>query len=248
MNYNPRITIITSTFNAEKDIERAIKSVVAQSYKNIQFVIIDGGSTDRTIEIVKKYDNYVSVLISEKDNGIYDAWNKGLVVAEGSWIAYLGADDEYLPDAILNYVNHINKFVDVDVDYVSSKVGLIDSSGKLFRVIGKAWDWKVFKKYMCTAHVGSFHSKAFFDKYGNFNTDYKIVGDYEILLRANRNLKASFLDAITVNMQMGGVSNQNRYAFDEVMKAKICLGARTNLEANYDNIVANVIYFLRKLI
>lgn len=149
MKNTPLVTIITSTFNAVSELENSIKSVIAQSYPNVEYIIIDGGSTDGTLEIIKKYEKNISIIISEKDNGIYDAWNKDLSLATGDWIAFLGADDEYLPDAILNYVNHIEKLNIDDLDYVSSKVELINSNNKFIRVIGSPWNWKKFKRYKC---------------------------------------------------------------------------------------------------
>lgn len=248
MKNTPLVTIITSTYNAVNDIEDSIKSVISQSYANIQYVIIDGGSTDGTLEIIKKYEKYISIFISEKDSGIYDAWNKGLLLATGDWIAFLGADDIYLPDAILDYINHIEHSNIENLDYVSSKIELVDSDKKCLRVIGKEWKWNTFKRYMSTPHVGSLHSRLFFDKYGRYNIEYKIVGDYEMLLRANNSLKTSFLNSITVKMQVGGVSNQNKKAIIETYSAKINNKARTKILAKYDALIANFIYFGRNLL
>lgn len=247
MNYNPLVTIITATYNAQKDLEGSIKSVIAQSYSNIQYVIIDGGSTDDTLKIIKKYEKYISIVISEKDKGIYDAWNKGLKLSTGDWLAFLGADDEYLPDAIQNYVDQLNKVDYANLDIITSKVMLVDDNNLEVRVIGSSWKWNDFKRYMCTAHVGSLHSKSFFETYGMYNTNYKIVGDYEILLRAKQFLKAAFLNDITVKMKMGGISNQDNSALVEAFKAKVDNDSRTYLLAKYDLFKANIIFFIRNL-
>lgn len=245
---NPLITIITATYNVQDVLEKCILSVVNQKYENIEYIIIDGGSTDGTIDIIRKYEKDISYWVSEKDSGIYDAWNKGLIKATGDWIAFLGADDIYLPEAIDLYINYINNQNETKLDFISSKVNLVDSDGKSIRIIGNRWKWNVFKKYMNVAHVGSFHSKLFFTKYGYYNLDYKIIGDYEMLLRAQENLNTGFIDEVTVNMQVGGVSNQNRSAFAEVIKAKISTGARTSFQAYNDNLIANFKYFIRKII
>lgn len=247
MNYNPLVTVITATYNAQKDLEGSIKSVIAQSYSNIQYIIIDGGSTDDTLKIIKKYEKYISIVISEKDKGIYDAWNKGLKLATGDWLAFLGADDEYLPDAIHNYVNQLKTVDHTTLDIITSKVMLVDQNNLEVRVIGSAWKWNDFKRYMCTAHVGSLHSKSFFETYGMYNTNYKIVGDYEILLRAKQFLKAAFLNDITVKMKMGGISNQDNSALVEAFKAKVDNDSRTYLLAKYDLFKANIIFFIRNL-
>lgn len=247
MKRKPLITIITATYNVESLIEKCILSIVNQDYNNIEYIIIDGGSTDGTIDIIKKHQQKIAYWISEKDKGIYDAWNKGLEKANGDWIAFIGADDIYLPNALNNYVDFINKINRPSLEFVSSKVNLVDAEGKSIRIIGKPWNWSAFKKYMNTAHVGSFHSKYFFEKYGLYNLNYKIIGDYEMLLRAKNNLKTGFMDQVTVNMQIGGISNQSRLAFSEVINAKINTGARTSFQAYWDNTFANIKYFLRKI-
>lgn len=247
MAYHPLITIITVTYNAQKDLEASIKSVIAQSYPNIQYLIIDGGSTDSTLEIIKKYEAHISTWISEKDNGIYDAWNKGLQLATGDWIAFLGADDVYLPNAVEQYVQKLQQVDYATLDIITSKVQLVDENKVPFRVIGSAWNWNDFKRYMCTAHVGSLHSKSFYQKYGTYNTNYKIVGDYEILLRPRDQLKAAFLDVITVEMTMGGISNQNNAALVEAYQAKLENNSRSPLLARYDLMKANFIFFARNL-
>lgn len=248
-NYAPLITIITSTFNAEKDLEECIKSVISQSYTNIEYIIIDGGSTDGTLEIVKKYQNFITISLSEKDNGIYDAWNKGVELANGDWIAFLGADDIYMHDAIEKYVQELSKLDYDGLDMISSKVRLVDDKGTELRIIGKEWVWNKFRRFMCTAHVGSFHSKSFFKKYGLYNIDYKIVGDYEILLRAKHLLKAAYFDEITVNMKVGGISNLNNASIKETYKAKKRNNSVNNvLVLKYDFFKANVIFFLRKVL
>lgn len=247
MAYHPLITIITVTYNAQKDLEASIKSVIAQSYPNIQYLIIDGGSTDSTLEIIKKYEAHISTWISEKDNGIYDAWNKGLQLATGDWIAFLGADDVYLPNAVEQYVQKLQQVDYATLDIITSKVQLVDENKVPFRVIGSAWNWNDFKRYMCTAHVGSLHSKSFYQKYGTYNTNYKIVGDYEILLRPRDQLKAAFLDVITVEMTMGGISNQNNAALVEAYHAKLENNSRSPLLARYDLMKANFIFFARNL-
>lgn len=248
MKNSPLVTIITSTYNAVNDLEDSIKSVISQSYSNIQYVIIDGGSSDGTLEVIKKYEKYISIYISEKDQGIYDAWNKGLSLAKGDWIAFLGADDVYLPNAIYDYINHIKNNKIENLDYVSSKIELVDADKKCLRIIGKEWKWSTFKRYMSTPHVGSLHSKLFFDKYGKYNIEYKIVGDYEMLLRASDNLKASFLNAVTVKMQIGGVSNQNKKVILETYNAKINNKARNKILAKYDMFIANMIYNARSFL
>ena len=109
-------------------------------------------------------------------------------------------------------------------------------------------DVENFKRYMCVAHVGSIHHNNLYKKHGLYNVTYKITGDYEFLLRVGRNLKAGFLEKITAQMQIGGVSNMNKNVFIETFKANIDTKARVVLFAKYDNVIAMIIYHARKLL
>jgi glycosyltransferase involved in cell wall biosynthesis len=247
MNKTPLVSIIISVFNGEARLESSIKSVINQSYKNLELIIIDGGSTDQTVDIIKKYEEHISYWITEKDNGIYDAWNKGVKKANGEWISFLGSDDIYLSDAVSNYIAYINQSP-LTLEFISSKVYLVDQHGKKLRVIGQPWSWSKFKRYMNVAHVGSFHSKSIFEKFGNFNAAFKIVGDYEMLLRVGYNLSAGFLNMITVEMQIGGVSNNNKTVFEETFNAKTNNKARSVFWAHIDDIDAKLRYTIRAII
>lgn len=205
---NPIISIIIATFNADKFLKNCLDSIVPQIGKNIELIIIDGGSKDTTADIIKNYNEYITFSISEPDKGIYDAWNKGVLASSGDWIMFLGADDQLLPGAIEKYVGFISKFPSVDkVDYISSRMKMVDLTGRSIRVKGWAWEWPLFLKDMTVAHPGSLHSKRLFDQYGLFDISYKITGDYELLLRPREKLKAVFFDEITVLMQEGGASD-----------------------------------------
>jgi glycosyltransferase involved in cell wall biosynthesis len=214
----PLITVITAVFNCHQHIEQAILSVINQSYSNIEYIIIDGGSTDGTVDIIRKYESHINYWISEQDNGVYDAWNKGILHSHGKWISFLGADDIYLPNAIEEYVFLINKYK--NIQYISSEVRLISPAGKSLRTIGKAWNWPDFERYMNIAHVGSLHARSMFNERGLYNLDFKIAGDYEFLLRFNSSLRAIFLNNITVEMHVGGVSNEKTMVFVESAMAK----------------------------
>lgn len=219
----PLISIITSVFNGEKYFEQAIQSILNQTYQNIEYIIIDGNSTDQTISIIKKYQDQITYWVSEPDQGIYDAWNKGVKAAKGEWISFVGADDILYPNAMENYVNYIlmSESKDKGLDYLSAKVELVKEDLEVVRTFGEVWKWGVFKKYMNVAHVGSLHHKNLFKKYGFYNTDYKIVGDYELLLRANKHLEAGFINDVTAKMRFGGVSIKDFTVFKETFKAKV---------------------------
>jgi len=243
-NYMPTVTIITVVFNGDKNLEKTIESIIKQTYKNIEYIIIDGGSTDRTLDILKKYEHAIDYWVSEPDAGIYDAWNKGLKLATGEWISFIGADDTYEINAIENYVNYINEIHHTQPEYVSSKVNLI-SNGKILRVIGEKWKWRKFKKYMNTAHVGSLHKRTIYEKYGTYNINYKICGDYELLLRPKNELRTSFINSVTANMYLGGISNQDLRTFEEAFTAKIQTAGRNRLLCKIEKYNAIIIWKIR---
>ena len=235
---DPLFTIITATYNSVKTLEATMKSVLNQKITNFEYIIVDGKSTDNTLSIIKKYEQIFKnkgVLfkwISEKDTGIYNAWNKGLKLATGKWISFLGSDDVYLDNALKKYANAANN--NPNADFIHSKVRLVNQ-GKIKYIVSDKWIWKNFKRYMKIAHVGSFHNKKYFKKYGIFNENYKIAGDYEMLLRAKNTLKTIFIDYFTAEMGDGGISNNNVIlVFKEVKRAKIETAKVSKFSAFFD--------------
>lgn len=219
----PLVTIITSTRDAVKYLPAAIRSVREQTYGNIEWIVVDGASKDGTLDILRQNEDVIDYWISESDQGIFDAWNKGLRLARGEWVSFLGADDQLLPDAIETMVNVANESP-VPLDLVSGKVQLCSGSVKR-RIIGKPWVWDRFRKYMCVAHVGAMHNAAYFKRYGGFDSTFRIAGDYELLLRAGPDLKAGFVDKVLARMEFGGISNQNIAVFRETLNARLKHGA-----------------------
>ncbi|MEY0719392.1 glycosyltransferase family 2 protein [Providencia alcalifaciens] len=242
-----KISIIIATYNAEEHLESCLLSIVNSTVDigKIEVIIIDGGSTDNTINIIKKNSSLISYYCSEKDNGIYDAWNKGIQQATTDWIMFLGADDQLKPLAIDNYLKLIENS---NFDYISAKINLLDSNNKTIRVIGKKYDWKVFKHYMNVAHVASLHRKKIFEKFGLYDTEYKICGDYELLLRVKNNLKCYFLDQVVANMRIGGVSHLSYPSLLETKKAKIKNKSVSPIIAELDYIFAVVKLSIKKMI
>lgn len=201
-----KISIVMATYNAGKYLESALQSIIQQNYPGLEIIIIDGKSQDNTLNIINKYQKNISFWKSEPDEGIYDAWNKGVAISTGEWIMFLGSDDVLLPDSLISYSNFINS-INVDIDFISSKMLYTDKNMKPFRTMGWKWEWPKSQLEMTIAHTGALHSKKLFTKVGKFNTSYKIVGDYELLLRAGKNLRTAFLDKVTVKYRDGGVSD-----------------------------------------
>jgi glycosyltransferase involved in cell wall biosynthesis len=231
---HPKISVITAVYNGGKTLEQTIKSVLGQSYKNVEFIIIDGGSSDNTVDIIKKYANQLSYWISEPDKGIYNAWNKGVAQVKGDWVCFLGSDDELLPDALEKYAAFIGDN-EKGLEYVSSLILWVDGEGNGLRNYGKPWEWPKFKRVMNVAHVGSLHAKALFDKYGSFDESYKIAGDYELLLRAGEKLKAGFMPEVTARVAVTGVSHSIDQPLAEMARAKHERTGRSQWLCEWDN-------------
>lgn len=203
----PLISVIIATYNAAAFLEAALDSVLAQTYRNFELIVIDGGSEDETLAILERYRPHLAYTLSEPDQGIYDAWNKGLAVAKGDWITFLGADDTFLPDAFMHYVRFIKNSSE-PFDVITSKGWLLKrESDVVLSRVGYPWEWKGFRRRMTIAHPGAFHARRFFDQYGTFDIRYKIAADFELLLRPRHHLRAGFLDVHTVRIREGGMSD-----------------------------------------
>lgn len=242
----PKITIIVAVYNGAKTLQRCLDSIIQQSYSYKELIVIDGGSTDGTIALLKANQKYICYWNSEPDNGIYDAWNKALKQVNGEWVAFLGADDVFLPSALQDYADYLLAHQNEKFDYVSSRVNLVKGD-KLIRTIGKPWSWSAFRRYMNVAHVGSLHNKALYEKYGVYDTSYQICADYELLLRPRASLRAGFVDVATVNMSVGGASDSVA-ALYETERAKVISGGRNAIMCRIENMLAVFRMRLRKCI
>lgn len=185
---NPKITIITVSYNAAKSIEKTILSVLNQKYSEIQYVIIDGNSTDGTVDIIKKYENRISSWISEPDEGIYDAMNKGIDIARGQYIYFLGADDRLVDNEI---IKKISGFLTSDIDVVSGQVWLVDEALRIQKVYSNKFNLEDIHNGYCIPHQGLFIKTNILKKY-RFDCNYKIVADRELFYKLYFDDKISF--------------------------------------------------------
>lgn len=203
------ISIIIATYNAGKTLKYCLDSIIYQLNENCELIIIDGKSNDETIDIIDNYKNYISYCISEKDRGIYDAWNKGVKESKGRWIAFIGADDILIDGAIEKYLSTIKetKFID-QYDYICAHNEYIDYEGNILKVIGEEPKWSRMRYYMAPAHVASLHNKHnLFDLVGDYDFEnFHICADYELLMRKKNHLKFLFLSCIIAKMKVGGMS------------------------------------------
>lgn len=245
---SPFVSIIVATYNAQNYLEATIKSIINQHYNDYELIIVDGGSKDATLDIITKYKPQISVAICEPDKGIYDAWNKGINASKGDWICFLGAGDLLNPNALNEYTKIIQNYQgDNPLEYISGKVTLIDKNNKPLRTIGKAWNWKAFKNYMCVAHVASLHSRNLYEKYGLYNLEYKITGDYEFLLRAGKDLNAAFCNTVVVKMLVDGASSTFKSVIEQ-RNSKVNNRSVTAFKGNYDFVIASIKFFIKRMI
>ncbi len=205
MNSKPLVSIITVVYNGELTIEKCIQSVQNQSYGNVEHIIIDGGSTDKTVEIIKKYNDVIYYWTSEPDKGIYDAMNKGLKIAQGDFIAILNADDYYLPNAIELSMQEIEE---TNSDYSFAEARYINSKDKI-RPIFPLEQNKIYQE-MFYPHVSAVISKKIYDEVGYFDTNFKIAGDHDMALRIHlKNYKYCYVPEVIAELERGGVSSSN---------------------------------------
>lgn len=210
-----KISIITVTFNSSKYLEDCITSVIDQKYSNIEHIIIDGGSTDQTISIIKKYEQHLAYWVSEKDNGMYDAINKGLQLATGDVVGMLHSDDILAsPDVISSIVTSF-KTNNVDSIYGDLVYVKPDNINHVLRV-WKGYNYKrsKFKYGWMPAHPTFYIRKEIVDKYGGYETHYYTASDYEFMARYLYRHKVScyYLPKLIVRMRNGGASNSSIYS------------------------------------
>lgn len=193
---NPIISIVTVCLNSEKNLEETILSVLNQTYKKIEYIIIDGGSADNTLSIIKKYENKIDYWISEKDEGIYHAMNKGISVASGEILHFLNAGDVYYSNDVLTTINDIfNKKEDTGIVY-----GLAESFSEhenLKYINGGEIDKNRLWKGMPICHQSMFFKRDVFRILGGYDLDYSSMADYEFLLRfvnTNHKFKLYYID------------------------------------------------------
>jgi glycosyltransferase involved in cell wall biosynthesis len=229
----PLVSIVIATFNADNTLEACINSIIAQSYKNYEIIVVDGLSKDRTVDIIKRYDGHISKWLSEPDGGIYDAWNKGVSLSSGIWITFIGSDDTFYPSALEDYVQFINALNNPKLEFVSSVMHLVNKEDTIIKAFGFPWEWRKSRLRNTIAHPGSFHSKNLFKKYGIFDVNFKICGDYELLLRPGNKFITAYLNKITVRMAQGGISSNETAMFKEHFRAVTTTGKLKRSIASY---------------
>ena len=225
-----KVSIITVCFNSAATIEETFNSVFSQDYPNIELIVVDGGSTDATLEIIAKYKDRIGAYISEPDAGIYDAMNKGIQLASGDVIGTLNSDDFYSSNSIISKV--VSELKDESVDAIYGDVAIVNprNTNKIVRYYSS----KYFKPegfafgYM-PAHPTFYTYKKFYEKLGCYKTDYHIAADYELLIRflSTEKLRARYLELNMVTMRLGGRTSSSLYGY-YILNKEVIRACREN--------------------
>lgn len=217
-----KISIITTCFNSAKTIEKTIQSVIKQSYKNIEFIIIDNCSTDGTLDIINKYKMHISKVITEKDSGISDAFNKGIKISSGDYINFLGSDDYFWQENVIEKV--VQGIGDRKNILFCGQIARISLDDKIIYITKiKYFKKYLLLKYMPLPHQGLFTPSTFFKEYGYFDENVKYSMDYDLLLRAYHNFpKVLISKEIISAWREGGIgSNKHLEVLNEYYKIKL---------------------------
>lgn len=230
-----KVSIITVCYNSEKTIEDTLYSVASQTYPNIEYIIVDGGSTDRTNEIVRKYSEFVDVHVSEKDNGLYDAMNKGIMLSTGDVIGILNSDDFFLSKESLSEL--ISGFYQEDIDAVYSDLVYVkaEDTNKITRLYSS----KVFKKFLIKfgimlPHPTFYAKRSVYEQYGFYKLSYRVAADFEFITRCLVNgVKINRVPTVSIKMREGGISSSGLlwrvHQNVEIVRACRENGIQTNL-------------------
>ena len=213
-----KISIITVCYNSIATLEKTLQSVQNQDYKHLEYIVVDGGSTDGSIELIKKYDSIVDHFITEPDKGLYDAMNKGVQLATGDFIGIINSDDTFYENTTLSKVASFlkeNPTIDASIGNIIQHKG----DHKVIRTYNsKNWYPEKLKIGFMPPHPSIFFKNELFDKFGLYKLDFKIAADYELITRffLKEEIEWKFSGITTTSMLMGGVSSSGFESYKKV--------------------------------
>lgn len=247
-----KISVITVSYNSENTIKDTIESVLEQTFRDIEYIVVDGLSNDGTIDIVKSYEDQFRSKgisfkwISEKDNGLYDAINKGIKIATGDVIGILNSDDFYLDNMVLNDIaGSFNS--NIDCTYGNLVYVKADNTDIVCRRwVSKDFKKGLFEKSWTPAHPTFYCKKSIYEKYGLYRTDFTIASDVDLMYRFldTNNIRSRYIDRVFIKMRAGGVSNRGFKSTLTIIKE---LSISINENGGKFNILKYMFYKLLKI-
>lgn len=247
-NLNPKISIVTISYNSGAEIEDTIKSVISQTYSNKEYLIIDGGSKDNTMDIVNRYRDKIDYIVSERDNGRSDAFNKGVKAATGDYIVMMNAGDMLTPNALNDFAKYYEPGYDVikgntirwneETGYKSIETPVINYPSIPFNFL--------------VCHQSTYISKVTYERVGGYLVDFKVAMDFELMLRIIKaGCKFKRIPADLAIFRMGGISQMSKQRRYDEMKKAMQLNGRNRIETNifmaYVHLRTNVRNLLNKI-
>ena len=226
-----KISIITICYNSELTISGTLKSIKSQSFKDFEHIVIDGGSTDKTISIIEK-ENISDKVISEKDSGIYDAFNKGIINSKGDIIGFLNSDDTFYDK---NSLKKIEESMKENIDCVFGDLVYTNSQNKITRIWkGSKFTKGSFKKSWMPAHPTFYCKRNIYNKYGFYDESFRIAGDFELMMRflEKHNITSKYINNRLINMRQGGVSNKSFLNKLRIIKEEFEAFKNNNIKVN----------------
>lgn len=226
------ISIIVATFNSGKTLEKCLLSVFNQSYKNFEILVKDGGSKDNTLEIISNYKSKFSFFSVGSDDGVYDAWNICLENCKGDWIIFLGSDDYFTSsNFLLEMQPYFIQGESKNARIIHGMNQIVDDNGREVMILGNdiSRESCLFYEKMPIRHPGCFHHKSLFSEVGLFDTNFKIIGDYQFILRALKFTNFLFYPFVGVIHTNGGISTNPTYV-SKIIRENVNMRRQLNIK------------------
>jgi glycosyltransferase involved in cell wall biosynthesis len=221
----PLISIVIATRDAASTLPRCLASLRTQTFRDFEVIVMDGGSTDGTLEMLRRSADVVTEWHSAPDSGIYNAWNAALPVFRGEWLGFLGADDWLWDEgALARLAPQLRSALPLH-RIVYSQVRQLDGHGRLIEQLGEPWERfkKRFRSYACLPHPGLMHHRSLFETHGGFDESFKRAADYEFLLRELATRDALFVPSVTAGVGWGGLTTRPEQFLDGMREAERAL-------------------------
>ena len=240
-----KISIITVCFNSSKTIKKTFESIKNQSYDNIEYIVIDGGSTDSTLNIIKDYKGIIDSYISELDAGLYDAMNKGIDLSTGDLIGVLNSDDIFVDNNVLENIAkfHIENSIDASVGNITQ----FNKKNKVNRKYSaKNWSPNKLRIGFMPAHPAIFFKRDLFENYGNYRLDFVCCADYELIIRffLRNQIAWKYSDLTTTSMLTGGISSSGFQSYKLISREIKKSLELNNIKFSYFKVLLRVIWKL----